>query len=84
MQYKILVQFHIPEIEEEYEAYIPINKTIGEVSDLLLRVIREKYNTFAEGSNIKMYDKYTYKVYRENDLVRNTGIKNGSELIVIS
>ena len=31
MQYKILVQFHIPEIEEEYEAYIPINKTIGEV-----------------------------------------------------
>jgi hypothetical protein len=84
MQYKILVQFHIPEIEEEYEAYIPINKTIGEVSNLLLRVIREKYNTFAEGGNIKMYDKYTYKVYRENDLVRNTGIKNGSELIVIS
>ena len=43
-----------------------------------------EYNTFAEGSNIKMYDKYTYKVYRENDLVRNTGIKNGSELIIIS
>ena len=84
MDYKILVEFHIPEIEEDYEAYIPINKTIGEVSNLLLRVLREKYSTFAEGGDIKLYDRYTYRVYRENDLIRNTGIKNGSELIIIS
>ncbi|MBQ9684809.1 hypothetical protein IJV57_05060 [Candidatus Saccharibacteria bacterium] len=84
MQYKILVQFHAPEIEEDYEAYIPINKTIGEVSNLLLRVIREKYSTFAEDGKVKLYDKYAYRAYRENDLIRNTDIKNGSELIVIS
>ena len=84
MQYKILVQFHAPEIEEDYGAYIPINKTIGEVSNLLLRVIQEKYSTFAEDGKVKLYDKYAYRAYRENDLIRNTDIKNGSELIVIS
>ena len=28
MEYKVLIRIYVPEIEENYEIYIPINKTV--------------------------------------------------------
>ena len=41
MEYKVLIRLYVPEIEEEYEMYIPINKHIIEITDLLCKLVND-------------------------------------------
>ena len=55
---KILVLVYIPEIEQEYDVYIPINKKIGTIKKYLISSVEE----FNDGNvsnieNFKIYDK---------------------------
>ena len=38
MEFKVLVTILVPEIERNFEVYLPVNKTIGEV----LKLIKKK------------------------------------------
>ena len=66
MQYKVLIKLYVPEVEESYEAYIPINKTIYTVNKTL-----------------KLYNRYTGMLYDYTKIVRDTDIRNGSQLVAI-
>lgn len=81
---KILVLVYIPEIEQEYDVYIPINKKIGTIKKYLISSIKE----FNDGNvsnieNFKIYDKENSKIYDNNAYVRDSGIKNGTKLILM-
>ena len=39
MEYKVLIRLYIPEIEQNYEIYIPINKTISQVLVMLNKLV---------------------------------------------
>lgn len=84
MEYKVLVEFYAPEIEERYEAYIPINKTIGEISALILNKIREEYENFSPNGRLKLYNRRNYRLYHYNEIVRGTDIRNGTELVLVA
>ena len=73
---KILVLVYIPEIEQEYDVYIPINKKIGTIKKYLISSVEE----FNDGnvSNIE-----NFKIYDNNTYVRDSGIKNGTKLILM-
>ena len=81
---KILVLVYIPEIEQEYDVYIPINKKIGTIKKYLISSVEE----FNDGNvsnieNFKIYDKDSSKMYDNNTYVRDSGIQNGSRLILM-
>ena len=81
---KILVLVYIPEIEQEYDVYIPINKKIGTIKKYLISSVEE----FNDGNvstieNFKIYDKDNSKIYDNNTYVRDSGIKNGTKLILM-
>lgn len=81
---KILVLVYIPEIEQEYDVYIPINKKIGTIKKYLISSIEE----FNDGNvsnieNLKLYDKESSMKYNNDTLVKDSGIKNGTKLILI-
>ena len=81
---KILVLVYIPEIEQEYDVYIPINKKIGTIKKYLISSIEE----FNDGnvSNIeklKLYDKESSMKYNNDTLVKDSEIKNGTKLILM-
>lgn len=81
---KILVLVYIPEIEQEYDVYIPINKKIGTIKKYLISSVEE----FNDGNvsnidNFKIYDKDSSKIYDNNTYVRDSGIKNGTKLILM-
>ncbi len=81
---KILVLVYIPEIEQEYDVYIPINKKIGTIKKYLISSVEE----FNDGNvsnieNFKIYDKDNSKIYDNNIYVRDSGIKNGTKLILM-
>lgn len=84
MKNKILVELIVPEVDEKYNLYIPINKKVGNVVVLLIKAVKELTNgTFSGTDKTCLYDKNTGEKYPINSLIRETNIRNGSSLILI-
>jgi hypothetical protein len=83
MQYKVLIKLYVPEVEESYEAYIPINKTIYTVNKLLADLVRTHSREITENKTLKLYNRYTGMLYDYTKIVRDTDIRNGSQLVAI-
>ena len=84
MEYKVLIRLFVPEIEESYEMYIPINKTVGEILPLLGQLISGLSEVFPPERNLFLYNRYTGVPYSRGLLIRDTDIRNGTELVMIS
>lgn len=83
MQYKVLINLIVPETEESYEAYIPINKTIFYVSKLLAKLIETESKSINKKIALFLYDRRNGQAYESTKLIRETNIRNGSEIIAI-
>ena len=82
MKYKVLIKLFVPEIEETYEMYIPINKTIGEISELLSKLVNDLSKVYPVKKNACLCNRYTGIIYEKQYLIRNTDIRNGTDLII--
>lgn len=83
MDYKVLVNIQIPAVEEKYELYLPVNKYIGEICLTLSKIFNEQSKVFPIKNNGVLYNIETGALYNPNQLLRDTDIKNGTELIYI-
>lgn len=84
MKNKILIELIVPEIDEKYNLYIPINKKVGNVVVLLIKAVKELTSGSFNGTDKTcLYDKNTGDKYPINSLIRETNIRNGSSLILI-
>lgn len=81
---KILVQLYIPMIEEQYDIYIPINKTLHKITNMLQKAVAELTNGgYIIQNNALLYNKTDGKIYNPNLTVKNSGIKNGEKIILL-
>lgn len=84
MKNKVLVELLIPEIEEKYDIFIPINITIENLINLITKSIKEIMGNIDENdSNISLYSGETGKEYDINQSIRETDIRNGSKIILM-
>lgn len=84
MKNKILVELFIPEIDTSYDIYIPINKKVGNVIELLNKAISEITEGSYVGSNQNfLYNAVTKERYQINYYIIDTDIRNGTKLILI-
>ena len=84
MKNKILIEVVVPEIEQKYNIYIPVNKKIGNLIVLLNKAIKELSDGAYEGTEkTALYNKLTGEKYSINTLVRETSIRNGTVLVLI-
>ncbi len=84
MEFKVLVVLYIPEIEEEYEFYVPVNKHIDEIIKILNKAVNEiSYGVYPIKENLNLINRRTGEVYDKGYYLRNTTIKNGTQLILI-
>ena len=82
MNNKVLVKVLIPEIDEVYDVFIPINIKIGMVIKLLNESLGEISNgLYVSKDNRKIYNVADANPYPFNKLVRETNIRNGSTVI---
>lgn len=81
---KVSVIVYVPNIEQKYEVFIPINKKVGSVKKMLLQGIEEFTNgEISKTSNLKLYEKDTGNIIKNNLYVKNTNIKNGTRLVLL-
>ena len=81
---KVLVKVYVPILEEQYDILVPVNRRIYNVIRLLTKAI----NALSSGYYMptqkpKLYDKITAIAYDENISIRDSNIRNGTELILL-
>jgi uncharacterized HAD superfamily protein len=84
MDLKILIELYIPEIEEQYELYIPVNKTVGYCVAQIKKMLKERFEEFSDDIAVNIYNKRTGQMYMNNVLIRNTDIRNGTQLVLLT
>lgn len=83
---KILVKLYVPIMEEQYDLWLPINRKIYKVINLLIKAINEfSGGHYSPDKNHMplLYDKVTARPYDTNLSVKENNIKNGTEIILI-
>lgn len=81
---KVLVRVNIPSLEEKYDVYIPVNRKINNVIKMLKSSLYElSGGIFNKDEEYLIYDAKTGNMYDLNTLVRDTDIRNGSQIILL-
>jgi len=82
---KFLITLIVPTIQMEYNLYIPNNKKLGTIKKYILESLYELSNNNFKGNldNTLFIDKDSGRIYENNILVKDSGIKNGVKIIVI-
>ncbi len=84
MEYKVLIKLYVPEIEQTFDMYIPVNKSIGQVMVLLTKAVHtETLGVYPVKKEIRLINRRTLQIYDQTQVVRTTDIKNGTELVLL-
>lgn len=82
MDYKVFIKLLVPEIEKSYELYIPINRTVREVCKLINKLVNDDTDgMFAIRDDVVLCNRYRSEFYSYETYIRDTNIRNGSQLI---
>lgn len=83
MENKYLINVMVPILEESYSVFIPVGKTIESTTILLKKCISELTDgAFDEKADAYLYDS-DGKLLDRNVYVKNSGITNGSKIILV-
>lgn len=84
MKNKVLIKVYVPNIDEEYEIYIPTNETVNKVLDLIIKSIYELSDSnFNQDKKHYILDPDTAIVYASEQIIRDTNIKNSKKIVLI-
>lgn len=84
MKNKVLVKIYVPNIDEEYELYIPINESVKKVLELIVKCVYEfSDSTFNYKDQHCLLDPDTAIIYASDQIIRDTNIKNSKKIILI-
>lgn len=82
---KVLIKLIVPEIDTNFDIFIPVNEVVWKIEKLILKSISDLTNTqFDINKEYILINKDTSKIYNNNEIIINTDIRNGSEIIFIS
>lgn len=85
MKNKVLVSLSVPEIDKKYDIYLPINKKIGNIINLLNKTINELTDgEYILSNSNSLYNVVTKEKYSSDVLLANTNIRNGTLLVLLS
>ena len=85
MKNKVLIKLIVPELDETFDIFIPVNEVIWKIKKLMIKSISDLSGVdlnFQE--NYALINKDNSRIYSNNEIVINTDIRNASELILIS
>lgn len=85
MKNKVLIKLMVPELDVCYDIFIPVNELIWKIKKLIIKSLSD-INNIPLNTNIDyvLINKDNCRIYNSNEVVINTDIRNGSELLLIS
>lgn len=81
---RVLVKIIFPKIDKQYDVWLPLNKKIYNIINLLIKGVNELNDGIYQTKEIpSLYNKTSGEIYDLNIKIEDTNIKNGTELILI-
>ena len=85
MKNKVLVKFIVLELNVSFDAFIPVNEVVWKIKRLAMKSISDlSNNKEINERNMIMLNKDNSRIYDSNEIIIDTDIRNGTELILIS
>lgn len=85
MNNKVLIKVYTPEYNKSYDIFIPVNELVWKVAKLMMKCISDINNI---NSDLKkeylLINQKTNEIYNNNVIIRETDIRNGTELVLIA
>lgn len=85
MNNKVLIKLIVPELDNDFDIFIPVNEIIWKVKKLIVKSISD-----LSGIELDLRQEYTLlnkqnnRIYDNNEIIINTDIRNSTELLLIS
>ena len=85
MENKVLVKLYVPELDTTFDLYIPINEIVWKITKMLVKSVSDLTSNNIDGNKeFILLNKTTTRIYNSNEIIINTDIRNGTELVLIS
>lgn len=86
MNNKVLIKLIVPEMDFDFDLFIPVNEQIWKIKKLIIKSIVDMtgIDISQNTGNIHLINKGSSEIYKNNDIVINTNIRNSTELVAIS
>lgn len=85
MENKVLIKLFFPELDLNFDIFIPVNELIWKIKKIIIKSISDisGINLNINGEYI-MFNNIDGTIYNNNDIIINTNIRNNSEITIIS
>ena len=81
---KILINLYVPNLNQHYDLFIPVNEFIWKINKLGVKSISDLSDgKLLMNQNYVIANIETGKIYDNNDIVINTDIRNTTKLVLI-
>lgn len=81
---KLLIKVKYPLVSQEFEMFIPINKSIGKITMLIQKTIIEfNVDQIPLRKDAILINSSTNEILDKNKLVHESNVKNGDVLIIL-
>ena len=85
MNNKVLIKLIVPELSQSFDLFIPVNESVWKVKKLLLKSVQDLSNDiFTADDEYTLINADTSQVYKNNEIIISTNIRNTSQLILLS
>lgn len=85
MKNKVLIKLYVPELNESYDVFIPVNEYIWKIIKLSVKAISDLSNNALDtNKNYYLINIENGNIYQNNQIVINTEIRNSTRLILLA
>ncbi len=85
MNNKVLVKINFIELDISYDLFIPVNELVWKIVKLIQKSVADLNNIPIDlKKEYLLVNQDSCRIYNNNDIVIDTDIRNGTELIIIS
>ena len=82
MNNKVLIKLYVSNLDMTYDLFIPVNETIFKVKKLIVKSFKDFIDA-KKNSRYLLINKNNSRIYKNDEIVINTDIRNASELILV-
>lgn len=80
---KILVSVHVPYIEKEFDFLVPVNINTKDIVEMMQKVIYDSDEHYFIRDEVSLFDSMEGKLINQNNIVKFSGLKNGSHIMLM-
>lgn len=85
MKNKVLIKLYVPELDCSFDVFVPINEIIWKLKKLMIKSVMDLTGEiFDPKKEYVLINKITSQIYKNNEVLVNTDIRNITELTMIS